>query len=476
MKKPLNFSKICLWLLYLFPTALFFSYYPVISLGESASTNFELSIPLIYLVIFDFFFAIYLFQNRRLPNFSVRTAWPKFLPLLFPCYLSLSILWSKNPLRAFLTAGVLWLLYFAVYSIIFFHKTAQKPKSHIKNLQKSVLIPAIFISIWCWLQCLLDVFGITRGVTLLCAGCVSETFGFPHPSGFAIEPQFMGNLLLAPAFLALYLWLQKLPEKPFSKIFFITFFLITTLFLTFSRGAIYSFIIGAAVLIIFLIIRQKSRRPLFAIPLALVAFLFTLNAQGLMSEFSKTTDTYQTGVIKVIDQLTLGIFDLSIKTDDLVQETAAQTETSTPNSAEPVKETSTFSGYVAISTDTRLSLTSSALTLWSQTPRNLIFGIGLGSAGVSLYEANLTDSLKEIVQNEYASLLLESGLLGVLLLASTIPLFYIGLAKTKNRHFLCAIIIAYLISLFFFAGLPNALHIYLLPVILCYNKNTPSRA
>ena len=46
-------DKIYRFLVYMLPAILFFSYYPISKLGASESMNFELSLPLIWLVIFD---------------------------------------------------------------------------------------------------------------------------------------------------------------------------------------------------------------------------------------------------------------------------------------------------------------------------------------------------------------------------------------------------------------------------------------
>ena len=95
-----------------------------------------------------------------------------------------------------------------------------------------------------------------------------------------------------------------------------------------------------------------------------------------------------------------------------------------------------------------------------------MFGVGLGGAGQALYVNGLTSSPKEIVQNQYASLLLETGIIGVtLMIVSLIMIVKIAI-KNQFSVGVLSLIVAYLVSLCFFAGLPNALHIYLLPVIL----------
>ena len=128
--------------------------------------------------------------------------------------------------------------------------------------------------------------------------------------------------------------------------------------------------------------------------------------------------------------------------------------------------TSNFSGYVSDSTTIRVNLTDNALSLWSSTPSHIIFGTGLGSAGMVLYENNKTSSPKEIIQNQYASLLLELGLIGALL--ATLPLITILrlFITSPLAPLLIPLCLAYVASLFFFAGLPNALHIYLIPSVL----------
>ena len=60
------------------------------------------------------------------------------------------------------------------------------------------------------------------------------------------------------------------------------------------------------------------------------------------------------------------------------------------------------------------------------------------------------------------SLLLETGIVGVLLVGFTIWLVLKFIVKNSEAGSILTLMVAYGVSLVFFAGLPNALHIYLL--------------
>ena len=61
--KKLN--KIFKWLVCILPGVLFFSYQPLMRLGANESMNFEISLPLIWLVVFDVV-AVWLMGRRKL--------------------------------------------------------------------------------------------------------------------------------------------------------------------------------------------------------------------------------------------------------------------------------------------------------------------------------------------------------------------------------------------------------------------------
>ncbi len=454
------------------PFLLFFSYHPIIPLGSTENMNLELSLPLLWLALYT------VLSLPDMLSFLQHLGFKKSLVLAaFPLYLATSLLWSDNPLRTALTAGIIVCL---IISVCTFPAMLKKHPSLRRKLPNSLLLSAVLISIFCWVQCLLDVLGAPREVTLLCQGCTYQSFGFPHPNGFAIEPQFMGSLLLAPIALSFYYLFTAEQSSSRNRYLLLTFFLTTTLFLVFSRGAIYSFLAAAVVVIAALIIKKSSSslvKPLLALPIILVAFLTALAAQGLLAQIAPTSDNFTTAVAKSVHQLSLGKIDFrqsSPVTTDAQPSTAEPNSDTTPvNTSEPAN-TPHFSGYVAESTDYRLSLNEIALETWTKDSGTILTGVGLGAAGPAMYRTESSlGSPKEIVQNEYISLILETGLFGIFFLILTIVAIFVSIknsspldktpTKTRTeRIFLAALTLAFLLALNFFSGLPNALHIYLL--------------
>jgi len=522
-------------LLNILPLFLFFSYYPVITLGRGEAMNFELSLPLIWLVVFDTV-AVVLMIKRRILWKGLKGKW--WLWVLLPVWLTVSALWSLNFVRGLLTVGILWLIYIAGYGM--WQLKGLLDAGFRRRWWKWFFGATFLVCAWCVVQCMLDVAGVPRECTLLCPGCTYHMFGFPHPNGFAIEPQFMGNLLLAPAIVTAWIYLKKHNSKNLklersrgvvlttgqadsapnyssgsssvpvvktttgsrflgSKFLLLCFFIISmTLFLTFSRGAIYAFIVAMVFMSVTcrpkrlirdtlegarpsLWSRVKRFRALGTVWLIIIcAFVCALNLQGVMAQVSPTNDTYTDGVAKVVNQLSLGVID--IRGDEVVEKPVENPEdnrgggTDENGTAEPeeigaleesdAREEAVFDGYVAESTDTRLRLTGAAVTVWKRDFKTAIFGVGLGGAGWALYAEGLSPAPKEIVQNEYASLLLETGIVGIVLLILTLVLVIKVMIRSSASGALLALLVAYGVTLLFFSGLPNALQIYLMPVVL----------
>ena len=494
------------------PIVLFFSYYPVIPLFSTESSNYEFSLPLLWLLLMGVL---------SMPNFLVDlcnlitkktplTKVPVQIPLILssiPLYFSLTLLWSPNKLRGLMTAGIIWCLYL---SLLTFYKNIILKKIPL-SLEKPFLLGATLASGFCWLQAILNTLNIPGNQILLCLGCTNLSFGFPHPNGFAIEPQFMGNLLLAPAvFLVFRVIHPKSHQTRKAKILYLALagFIISTLFLIFSRGATYSFFLAVAVIFLYEIFHTKKKFLVASkiISLILLPLIFVTLAQGLMSELGPTSDTFLGGVSRSISQMTLGRVKIprpeaknpsttSNESSSLSSNNNVNTNASAHSSVNSTSNAPLFNGYITESTDIRVKLSKMGLQLALSHPGQFFFGSGLGSSGVALYQAfPELGSTKEITQNQYVAILVETGFIGILIIfCSGICIFYLCYSRQKSieqssrqshkqsmqksnftslissitpaKLYFASLILAYAASVCFFSGLPNALHIYLVPVL-----------
>ena len=531
------------FLIYVLPLALFFSYHPVISLGVGESMNFELSVPLIWLVMFDAVGVVVLIREGIFGKIAKKWKWWWLAFVAAPGFVTVSLLWSMNLVRGVLTCGVMWLILIACGVMVGLRGWFSAEEFR-RKFCRWFFGAALFACAWCVIQCVLDVAGVSREYSLMCLGCISYSFGFPHPNGFAIEPQFMGNLLLAPAVVAAWLYTKKQNSRKLglersrgdnfyngsvgahTKLQFrdslrdrcknyagscslgpnfllFCFFIITfTLFLTLSRGAIYAFVMGLVFMSAFVVVKWKKKWRLvmksvgIVWGMAVLGFLCALNAQGIMAQVGPTNDTYIDGVAKVLNQLSLGIIDIRGKGEvvdnmsgegvkeaqsvsvseettgegsvDVGDADVAVVEKPVENSEDEAKVEAVFDGYVAESTNVRMELNRNALAVWARDFKTMMLGVGIGGAGEAMYQAGLTGSPKEIVQNEYVSLLLEVGVVGVSLLVLMLVMVVRVVLKSGGAGvgMVLTLMVAYGVSLLFFSGFANALQIYLLPMVL----------
>lgn len=520
-----SLSKIQQIMLLCLPFCLFFSYHPVIPIFSTSTTNFELSIPLLWLLIFAILslpenFRLYIYslrvviKTKSLVNKTSRPSshhktdklYPHFLRLFtlaYPFFVTINSIGSPNFLRAILTSGIIWCICLSLLTIL---ENISQYKTQIgKSFNKNLLIASTLASAFCWLQSILDIAGVPREATFLCKGCTSTVFGFPHPNGFAIEPQFMANLLLAPIFLSLFYLLER-PKKYLSKLnsdpypasrlghflrFGLPLFLVATLYLTLSRGAIFSFWVSVFVLFIYQIvklIKQKScrreilfRQPLIFSAVVFLPLFFTLSAQGLFTELGPTSHNFFDGVSTSVSQLSLGRIDLAKvfhktnennKTHETHESNKLHLSDLNTDAAASVQKAPQFTSYIEESTNIRLNLNRLALSSWRTSLRRMLTGVGLGAAGLTLYqEFPELGSPKEIIQNEYLAILYEQGICGVIMIICVTILFVLTYKLHNKNHEKTSIYgrvlaLSFALTLCFFSGLPNALHIYLLTPLL----------
>ena len=107
--KKVKIIKVLQFLIYILPAVLFLSYFPVISLGATETMNLELSVPLVWLIVFDAMAVVAVIKTKK-----TKVIAGKWYYYLFPFFATLSVFWSVNKLRGALTLGVMWAVIIAV--------------------------------------------------------------------------------------------------------------------------------------------------------------------------------------------------------------------------------------------------------------------------------------------------------------------------------------------------------------------------
>ena len=429
------------------PIMIWFSYLPQISLAEDGTMNYELSLALIYVVILAIVGLPRVWCHRS----ELKQSRPVRLASAFVGWSGLCVIWSDNRTRGLLTFAVYVILYLVFLALVAERRLLCQLLPKLVRVAIWATISACLLAIT---QMVLGTFVITNRHSLgLCAGCVAGQFGFIRPNLLAIEPQFLGSLLLAPLLYITYLTLQG--KYSYAKQPLLLVLMLTTLWLTLSRGAIYAYL---ASLVAMILLIRKWRRQLVVVGLIALSLVVCLVCQGALASANPRIDSSFTQAVSTsLNHLSMGIVRLPYQ---------RKSPTSLPSIPREHDKQPAYHGYVAESTNVRLSLTKTALAAWrSNRLGQQLFGTGLGSAGIVLARQTGSRYQKEIVQNEFVEVLLERGLIGLALLGGLVVL-YGRLCSRRRDHLALVILVAYLVQWCFFSGLPNALHIYLVLALL----------
>ena len=434
-----------LW--FMAPIMIWFSYLPQISLAEDGTMSYELSLTLIYVVILAIV-GLPRVWHRRSELRQSRLVWPASA---FIGWSGLCVIWSDNRTRGLLTFAVYVVLYLVFLALVAERRLLCRLLPKLVRVAIWMTISACLLAIT---QMVLGTFVITNRHNLgLCAGCVAGQFGFIRPNLLAIEPQFLGSLLLAPLLYITYLTLRG--KHDYAKQPLLLVLMLTTLWLTLSRGAIYAYL---ASLVVMILLVRKWRRQLAVVGSVALSLVICLICQGALASANPRIDSSFTQAVSTsLNHLSMGIIRLPYQ---------RKSPTSPPLISQEHDKQPAYHGYVAESTNVRLSLTKTALAAWrSNRLGQQLFGTGLGSAGIVLARQTGSRYQKEIVQNEFVEVLLERGLIGLALLGGLVALY--GRLCFQRRDYLALVIlVAYLAQWCFFSGLPNALHIYLVLALL----------
>ena len=442
------FTNLCLFdkFLLLAPLVVWFSYQPNIYLGHSSAMNIELSLVLIYVAVLAVFALPLIYSNyqKLLRCNLVRIVG------LFILWSFMSIIWSSNLSRAILTAGVGAALFTVLLGVL---STDVKKLTPI--LKNTYIASAAFMSVLAIIQ-------VAYGAWLdwgLCRGCLAAGFGFVRPSVFAIEPQFFGSLLLAPILILSAKFLRKTVTKTDVILLCI---MVTAMYLTLSRGAIFSLVIAIACLMFLYRNSLIKKSRLAFLPLVVLAgFGAGMVWHGIFTEINpRVSDGFYDSISKSVNQLTLGKVNLP----KLAASGDSQAASPSTASVETNHPKAHFSGYVETSTSERTSMLNLALQTWKKDWATMLFGTGIGSSGRAIQQhTHKLATEAEITQNQYVEVLLENGLIGAVLCLMAVVVY---LYDTRRDKLAWAILIAFALQWNFFSGLPNVLHIYLVLAVI----------
>lgn len=421
---------------------LVFSYVPVITLGSVSGVHIDVS--LLYMLAIGFI-ATSVGPLRA----QLGLLWSFIqmrLLVFFAAYVSLSAIWSSNPPRALLTAGFLWLMVLLASSVIVhfsYLKTNQKTVYHLLSWAFAVVF------IWSVWQIIADSFGLS-GLTLLSPDYTSGAFGVARPSGFALEPQFLGSLLLAPLLWSLH-YLFASPRR--SRWMYVGFVLLLTLLvLTISRGALLAFAVGSLIIIISSRISTRSLLRIGAPSLVSVGLAFSLQFVVATANTRDAISGIQ-AISSTISQFSLGTIQIDSHKN---KESTARTRSAIKPASLPPK-----SGYVKSSTESRLSMSEHATELWRRDLSTILFGVGVGGFGTSLHQNDSTYPISSVTNNYYSEMLAETGLVGVGLFVSFVSSILVALIR-KKAWLLLAIVSSFLVQWTFFSGNANVLHVWVI--------------
>lgn len=430
-------------LLLLAPIFIWFSYQPNFNFGQISGTNIEFSLFQIFLVILALSSLPLIIKNRQdlIKNKAA------LLVGSFVAWNYLGLFWSVNVPRTLLTSLVLSILYAVFLGLI----------SSFKLKKMSFLLIQVYVfmaTIMSLIAAVQVIYGAWTDYGL-CSGCLARGFGFVRPSAFSIEPQFFGSLLIFPM-----IWLIKRSiERKASRFEVIMLFIqIFAMYLTLSRGAIFALALAVIVLLFSFVKDKKQFKSglIFVVIIISSGFLSGMVFHGIFTQLNpRVSDGFYDSISKSVNQMSLGVVKLP-KIDKPKPEASPKIE----NIQGPEPEKAAFDGYVEKSTDERTNMLSLGIETWSKDFKTILLGVGAGGAGRAIHSyTQKTSTDLEIVQNEFIEILLENGLVGFGLFIGIIFGFFYS---TRIKKWAWAVFIGILVQWFFFSGLPNSLHIYLI--------------
>lgn len=418
------------------------SYYPLVSFGSMHGVHIDASLLYIAVLVATAI-SLPLTLKRREQLFHSK---PLIALVAFGLFCGISLFWSDNLFRGVATTAFLLLLIGFTCVVATEFPALKKQQKLFYRLLAATVGASIAWALW---QIYGDALGISTMYTLLPAAYQSPVFGVARPTAFALEPQFFASLLIIPLFWLAWQYIKIKPSiKPSPPLIIALVAVSGALLLTLSRGGIYAATLGF--IILFLLEHRNLKRWL-----SLVAILVTGVAVSIFIIFSaasinqrSSTSGYES-IAKIANHLSLGTIDLSPPSEPPL------------NSSKAPSSSKKKSGYVSSSTDSRTSMSEKALSLWTQNPQTILFGVGIGGFGAALHKQDSGFSKGSVVNNYYLEQLAETGLVGISLLVTFLGALLYQLI-VRRQSILIVLFVSLLVQLCFFSGNANIVHLWAL--------------
>jgi O-antigen ligase len=333
--------------------------------------------------------AYLLIKNKAKLNKSL----PILLLAIFTFWIILIIPESINFQRAIQVVAYNIFVILLAVSVCLIYK-----KEYLKHLISLLFIVTLFVSAFAFYQFFGDIIGIPYEYTGLAERYTSGLFGFPRVQGFSLEPLYFGSFMLIPTMLALALIAAKDKTIATLKIqYFLLFVFSTVIFITVARGAIYGMAVGVIVLTIISLIKNISNWKNLATGLVIMVLAF--GASLLIINYGSR--------IPLDLSKTFGKRGAAAFTQQLTRTTLNDT-------------------------DERAIARTQAIDLLQNNKSAWVFGLGPGQFGPYIQNNTKTADGWAIVNNLTLELLVETGLVGFLLIvAYFLSLVVIGYKKVS---------------------------------------------
>jgi len=294
--------------------------------------------------------------------------------IAFICWIALIIPVSINLNRAF---SVFVFVLFAVVtayciSLIF-------RKEYIRPIVSAMFFASAIVVTFGIYQYLGDIFNLPPEYTGLRDRYTWKVFGFPRIQAFSLEPLYMAAFLLLPFSYAV---VQLLSKKSFYRnnaLILIILINSFAIFMSVSRGGIYAMILSSVFISLFLLFRKKTSlvKIIKLAIMILISFVLSIAIINYLNKPASSFTEGKRGTSAFVDQL---------------------------------QNTSVGEG------DERSAARKKALSILNENKSSFIFGIGPGQFGPYVQNNSTSTYGWTIVNNLTIELLLETGVVGLLLI------------------------------------------------------------